>query len=232
MLTLRSAHDRGHFDMGWLSTYHTFSFGQYHDPEHTGFRTLRVINEDVIAPARGFGSHPHRDMEILTYIVSGELRHKDNMGNGSTIRPGDAQRMSAGSGVLHSEENPSETEPCHLLQIWILPAEEGSLPGYEQKSFPEHELSDRLRLIASHAGRDGSITIHQDADILAGRLGADVSVEHVLGAGRGAWVQLVSGRVAVNGTELAAGDGAALEDEPDLVIHALEDAELVLFDLA
>ena len=231
MITIRRADERGHFELDWLDTYHTFSFGEYHDPEHMGFRELRVLNEDRIQPGRGFGTHPHRDMEILTYVIDGALRHEDSMGNGSVIRPGDAQRMSAGTGVLHSEMNDSEAETCHLLQIWIRPERAGLEPGYEQKSFAPDELRDRLRLIASRDGRADSITIHQDVAILAGRLGADVVLRHELADGRHGWLQVARGSVSLNGIELGPGAGAALSDEPEIELRALGEAEVLLFDL-
>src|SRR5919199_1538095 len=180
MITVRKAEERGHFNFGWLNTYHTFSFGDYYDPRNMGFRSLRVINEDWVKPARGFPTHPHRDMEIITYILEGALEHRDSMGNGSTIRPGDVQRMSAGTGVRHSEANPSDTEPVHLLQIWIVPAEQGIAPGYEQGRFEDEEKRGRLRLVASRGGREGSVTIRQDADVYAALLEPSESTTHEL----------------------------------------------------
>ena len=196
-----------------------------------GFRELRVLNEDRVQPGRGFGTHPHRDMEILTYVIDGALRHEDSMGNGSVIRPGDAQRMSAGTGVLHSEMNDSEAETCRLLQIWIRPERAGLEPGYEQHSFAPDELRDRLRLIASPDGRADSITIHQDVAILAGRLGADVVLRHELADGRHGWLQVARGSVSLNGIELGPGAGAALSDEPEIEVRAMGEAEVLLFDL-
>jgi redox-sensitive bicupin YhaK (pirin superfamily) len=232
MITLRKASERGHFDFGWLDTNHSFSFGEYFDPAHVGFRSLRVINEDRVAPGGGFPTHGHRDMEILTYVLEGAIEHKDSLGTGSVIRPGDAQRMSAGSGVRHSEFNASRAEPAHFLQIWIVPEREGATPGYEQKRFDEADKRDRLRLIASRDARDGSIAIHQDADVYAGNLSAGKRVQHELARDRGAWLQVARGAVKANGRSLAAGDGAAIEDEPLIAIEATQDAEILLFDLA
>jgi hypothetical protein len=231
MITVRKAGERGHFDFGWLDTYHTFSFGDYYDPEAMGFRSLRVINEDFVAGGRGFPTHPHRDMEIITYILSGALAHRDSMGNGSVIRPGDVQRMSAGTGVRHSEANSSDAEPVHLLQIWIVPSEYGIAPGYEQKAFTDDEKRGRLRLIASPDGREGSVTIHQDVSLYAAVLDADQQVSHELPAGRHAWLQVARGAVELNGRELNQGDGAAVSGEPALTIRGREDAEVLLFDL-
>jgi quercetin 2,3-dioxygenase len=231
MIRIRRAEERGHFDHGWLDTSHTFSFGDYHDPAHMGFRSLRVINEDRVRPGRGFPTHGHRDMEIITYVVAGALEHRDSMGNGSVIRPGDVQRMSAGTGVTHSEFNQSKTEPVHFLQIWILPARPGQPPGYEQKSFPA--CDGRLQLVASPDGRDGSVTVHQDARVLLTNLGAGVAVEHRLAPGRHAWVQVVSGGVYANDQALDAGDGAALSDEPAVTLVAREEGtQALVFDLA
>ncbi|MCC6767092.1 MAG: pirin family protein [Deltaproteobacteria bacterium] len=232
MLTIRKAHDRGHFDFGWLDTRHTFSFGEYHDPRHMGFRALRVINEDVVRGGRGFGTHPHRDMEIVTYVLEGALAHKDSMGNGSVIRPDDVQRMSAGTGVTHSEHNASATTPVHLLQIWLLPATTGTPPSYEQRTFGRDEKLGRLRLVGAPDGRDGSVTIHQDVALYATVLEPGMRVTHALAPGRYAWVQIAHGRIAANGTTLAAGDGAAVSDERTLAIVAAEPSELLLFDLA
>jgi quercetin 2,3-dioxygenase len=231
MITVRRAGDRGHENYGWLDTQHTFSFGEYHDPRHMGFRTLRVINEDRVKPESGFGTHSHRDMEIVSYVLDGELAHKDSMGTGSVIRPGDVQRMSAGTGVTHSEWNHSKTEFVHFLQIWILPERRGIAPGYEQKTIPEGETQNRLRLVASPDGRDGSLTIHQDTQIHVARLEAGQEIKQALAAGRHAWVQVARGAVELNGTVLAQGDGAALSDERGLEIRAGEDAELLVFDL-
>jgi quercetin 2,3-dioxygenase len=232
MITRRPAKERGHFDHGWLDTYHSFSFSEYHDPAHMGFRSLRVINEDRVDPKAGFPPHSHRDMEIITYVLAGALGHKDSMGNGSVIRPGDVQRMSAGTGVTHSEYNGSEKEPVHLLQIWILPEQRGIAPGYEEKKFPADEKRGRLRLIASRDAAEGSVTIHQDARVYASLLDGGQTVRHPLAPGRGAWLHLVSGAAAVNGTALVTGDGAAIENERALEIRADEQTELLLFDLA
>ncbi|MDQ3906898.1 MAG: pirin family protein, partial [Acidobacteriota bacterium] len=226
MIYVRKSSERGHFDHGWLNTYHTFSFDQYYDPRFMGFRSLRVINEDTVAPGRGFPTHGHRDMEIITYILEGALAHRDSMGNGSTIRPGDVQRMSAGTGVRHSEANPSDAERVHLLQIWIVPAEQGIAPSYEQTSFTEDERRGRLKLVASPDGREGSVTIHQDASLYASLLGESHTVEHELADGRGAWVQVARGAVEVNGQRLEQGDGAAASEEERLTITAREDAEI------
>jgi redox-sensitive bicupin YhaK (pirin superfamily) len=231
MLTLRKSHDRGHANHGWLDSRHTFSFAGYHDPEHMGFRDLRVINEDRVEPARGFGTHAHRDMEIVSYVLAGELAHRDSLGNGSAIRPGDVQRMSAGTGVTHSELNPSQREPVHFLQIWILPEQEGLPPSYEQRHFPAAERTGRLRLVASHDARDGSLRVHQDVDVYASLLGAGDAVTHTLRPGRHAWLQLARGRCALNGVPLEAGDGAAVSGETELRIDHADGAELLLFDL-
>jgi redox-sensitive bicupin YhaK (pirin superfamily) len=230
MITVRRASERGHADHGWLDTFHTFSFASYYDPEHMGYRALRVINDDVVAPGEGFGTHGHRDMEIITYVLDGALEHKDSMGNGSIIRPGNVQRMSAGTGVLHSEFNPSETERVHLLQIWILPERGGVTPSYEERNFDDASKRGRLRLIASRDGRDGSVTIHQDASVYATVLSDGDSVEHALEPGRHAWVHVARGNVTLNGTPLAAGDGVAVDDEALLALAG--DGEVLLFDLA
>ena len=232
MITLRPAKERGHFDHGWLDTYHSFSFSEYHDPAHMGFRSLRVINEDRVDPKAGFPPHSHRDMEIITYVLAGALAHKDSMGNGSVIRPGDVQRMSAGTGVTHSEANASETDPVHLLQIWILPEKRGIIPSYEEKKFSPEEKRGRLRLVASRDAAEGSVTIHQDARVYASVLGPGRTVRHTLDRGRGAWLHLVAGAATVNGTALATGDGAAIQNESALEIQASEPTELLLFDLA
>ena len=231
MISVRRAGERGHENYGWLDTQHTFSFGEYHDPRHMGFRALRVINEDRVKPESGFGTHSHRDMEIVSYVLDGELGHKDSMGTGSVIRPGDVQRMSAGTGVTHSEWNHSKTEFVHFLQIWILPDRRGIEPGYEQKTLAPEAMHNQLRLVASHDGRDGSVTVHQDAEIHVARLDAGREVAHPLGAGRHAWVQVARGAVDVNGTALATGDGASVSDEARIAIRASEPAEVLLFDL-
>src|SRR5437588_5444391 len=206
MITIRKSEERGHFDFGWLDTYHTFSFDQYYDPAHMHFRTLRVINEDRVAPGKGFPTHSHRDMEIITYILSGALEHRDSMGNGSVIRPGDVQRMTAGTGVSHSEFNPSESEPVHLLQIWILPNARDLTPGYEEKRFPEVERAGKLRLIASTDASDGSVEIHQDARVYASILETGQSVEHALGDNRYAWLQIARGTVRLKELEKKTAD--------------------------
>ena len=232
MITIRKSEERGHFDFGWLDTYHTFSFDQYFDPAHMHFRHLRVINEDRVAPGQGFPTHSHRDMEIITYILSGALEHQDSMGNGSVIRPGDVQRMSAGTGVSHSEYNPSETEAVHLLQIWIMPRARGLPSGYEQKAFTEDERRGRLRLVASEDGREGSVTIQQDARLYAGILERGSAAEHKFAAGRYGWAQVARGNVEINGVTLNQGDGAAIRDEDSVKLVAEDQAEVLLFDLA
>jgi redox-sensitive bicupin YhaK (pirin superfamily) len=232
MITIRKSEERGHFSHGWLDTFHTFSFDQYYDAAHVHWRSLRVINEDRVAPGQGFPTHSHRDMEIITYILSGALEHRDSMGSGSVIRPGDVQRMSAGTGVSHSEFNPSDSESVHLLQIWILPESHGLAPSYEEKSFSEVERRGRLRLVASEDGREGSVTIQQDARLYAAILDAGASVEHTLGANRYAWLQVARGAVKLNEFDLQQGDGAALSNETDLKIVGQEPAEILLFDLA
>jgi redox-sensitive bicupin YhaK (pirin superfamily) len=232
MITIRQSNERGGGNYGWLNTRHTFSFDQFHDPRFMGFRSLRVINEDWVAGGQGFPMHPHRDMEIITYLLEGALEHKDSMGNGSIVRPGDGQRMSAGTGVRHSEANPSPTEAAHLLQIWILPDKPGHQPGYEQKAFPEAEKRGKLRLIASPDGKDGSVTIHQDARLYVSLLGPGQEVTHELGQGRYAWLQVAKGAVELNGKKLGQGDGAAVSDERKLGVRGVEEAEALLFDLA
>ena len=230
MIEIRPSNERGGGDYGWLDARHTFSFDQYRDPRWAGFRTLRAINEDHVAPSAGFRMHPHRDMGIITYVLEGALAHKDSMGNGSIIRPGDGQRMSAGTGVRHSEANPSTKDPVHLLQIWILPDRHGHQPGYEQKSFPEEEKRGRFRLIASPDGADGSVTIHQDAKLYVSLLSPGQQVQHEIAVGRFGWLQVAKGAVELNGKALKQGDGAAA-DAQKLVIKAGEDSEVLLFDL-
>jgi hypothetical protein len=232
MITIRKAEERGHFDFGWLNTYHSFSFGDYYDPKYTSFRTLRVINEDFVQAGRGFPTHGHRDMEIITYILQGALEHRDSMGTGSIIRRGDAQRMSAGTGVTHSEANPSKDEPVHLLQIWIFPAEQGRQPEYEEKKFSDDEKRNKLRLIVSPEGSEGSVRIHQDARIYASLLEENREVSHALGENRNAWLQVAAGSVTLNGVPLKQGDGAAVSEESNLIVTANEAAEVLLFDLA
>jgi len=232
MMIIRPANERGHALHGWLDSHHTFSFADYYDPKHMGFRNLRVINEDRVAPAQGFGTHPHRDMEIISYVLEGALEHKDSMGTGSVIRPGDVQRMSAGTGVAHSEFNASKSDLVHFLQIWLLPKARGIQPGYEQKTFPTEEKRGRLRLVASPEGADGSVTIHTDARLYAGVFEAGESSEHTLAASRHAWVQVLRGKVKVNGKELAAGDGAQISEEAKVRVEGLESAEVLVFDLS
>jgi len=235
MIQIRPAGERGHANYGWLDTYHTFSFSDYYDPRFMGFRSLRVINEDRVQPGYGFPTHPHRDMEIVTYVLEGSLEHKDSMGTGSVIQPGEVQKMSAGTGVRHSEFNHSKTEPVHLYQIWLLPEREGIKPMYEQKAIPAEEKRGKLRVVASPKGGNGNgaVKVYQDAEIFATELGAGQSVEHELGAERYAWVQVVRGTVNVNGKELRAGDGAAIAQEAQLrITGAGENSEVLLFDLA
>jgi len=231
MMVIRPGAARGHFDHGWLDTYHTFSFASYHDPQHMGFRSLRVINEDRVKPGEGFGTHAHRDMEILTWVLEGALEHKDSMGNGSIIRPGDIQRMSAGTGVTHSEFNPSRDEPVHLLQIWLLPRQRGLSPGYEEKRFLPETRRGGLRLIAARDGREGAVTIHQDADLWTALVEPGESVGHVLVAGRHAWLHVAAGAISANGLALRAGDGAAISDEKAIEVTASARSEILLFDL-
>jgi redox-sensitive bicupin YhaK (pirin superfamily) len=233
MLTLRRAADRGHFDHGWLDTFHTFSFAGYHDPAHMGFRALRVINEDRVLPGEGFGTHPHRDMEILTWVMDGTLAHRDSTGGGGELRHFDAQRMSAGTGLTHSEFNGSKEEPVHFFQVWILPDRAGHAPTYEQKSFPPAELRGALRLIASPDGADGSTVIHQDARAFATVLAPGQAVRHPLAPGRHAWLQVARGAGTVNGQSVRAGDGVALSAEAEVALAATGgEAEFLLFDLA
>ena len=232
MIRIRRSGDRGRADHGWLDSRFTFSFADYHDPRHMGFRALRVINDDRIAPSGGFPMHPHRDMEIVTYVVEGAIAHRDSLGNGSIIRPGEVQRMTAGTGVVHSEYNPSDHETTRLLQIWILPRRNGLEPGYEQKAFPDAERRGTLRVVASPDARDGSVTIQQDAAIYASRLGAGESVRIDLARGRHAWVQVVRGDVQLGGHDLSEGDGAAVSDETALDLVGRADAEVLVFDLA
>jgi redox-sensitive bicupin YhaK (pirin superfamily) len=230
MITLRRSEERGHADHGWLDSRHTFSFADYFDPAHKQFHSLRVLNEDRVAPGRGFGSHPHRDMEIISYVVSGALEHKDSLGTRAVMRAGDVQRISAGTGVVHSEYNASPTEPVHFLQVWILPDERGVKPEYAEKSFRDAEPG-KLHPIASKAGRDGSIPIHQDADVSVARLLPGESLEHAFVAGRSGWVQLIDGDLAVNGEKLVAGDGAAISSEASLRLATGGGAHFLFFDL-
>ena len=232
MITRRPSGERLQTKIGWLDSRHTFSFGEHIDPRFMGFRALRVINEDRVAPGKGFGTHPHRDMEIISYVLEGALRHEDSLGTGSIINVGDVQRMSAGTGVLHSERNASDSEPAHFLQIWLLPERTRIPPSYEQRTFPLPNRQGRLTLIASRDSRDGSIRVHQDVDLYSAILGNGESIRHALEDGRHAWVQVARGDVRLNGTTLSAGDGAAVTDEPELRLAATTDAEVLLFDLA
>ena len=232
MISPRLAGDRGKADFGWLDGRHTFSFGEYHDPAQMGFGPLRVINEDRVQPGKGFGTHAHRDMEILSYVLEGALEHKDSIGTGSVIRPGDVQVMSAGTGIRHSEFNPSPTEPVHFLQIWVLPARDGIAPRYEQKRFLDARKRGRLLLVGSSDGRDGSVVIHQDVELMASVLTSGQHVSRPLRPGRNAWLQVVRGIVDLNGPELGTGDGAAIEVEPTLAVTGkAEQSEFLLFDL-
>jgi hypothetical protein len=232
MVTIRRSRDRGRSDHGWLQSAHTFSFADYQDPRHMGFRRLRVINEDRVAPGRGFATHGHRDMEILSYVLEGGLAHRDSLGNGSVIQPGDVQRMSAGTGVTHSEYNASTTDPVHFLQIWILPAVAGLSPSYEQRTYPDDEKRGRLRLIASPDGREGSVTVHQDVRAYAAVLAAGEPLHAPLARDRHAWVQVARGAVQLDGEALEQGDGAAVSDADGLALSARTPAEILVFDLA
>jgi redox-sensitive bicupin YhaK (pirin superfamily) len=231
MLEIRRAGERGHADHGWLRSFHSFSFADYYDPRHTGFGPLLVINEDRVQPGKGFGTHGHRDMEIVSYVLAGALEHKDSIGNGSVIRPGDVQRMSAGTGVRHSEFNPSPREPVHFLQIWIQPAVAGIPPGYEEKHFDAPSKRGRLRLVASPDGRDGSVTVHQDACLYATLLDGAERAVHALAPGRKGYVHVARGRVTANGQALAAGDALKTTDVAELVLEDGADAEVLVFDL-
>ena len=231
MIKVRKSNERGHFNFGWLDTFHTFSFGDYYDPQHLGFSALRVINEDTVAAGAGFPTHGHRDMEIITYILEGALEHKDSLGTGSVIKPGDIQRMSAGSGIHHSEFNPSKADPTKLLQIWILPKQRNLQPSYEQIRVPFEDRSGKLKLVGSPDGRDGSVTIQQDVELYASILKASDNVTHTLKSQRAAWIQVAEGDVEVNGVALTAGDGAAVTKETELKLKASTAAELLLFDL-
>lgn len=232
MITIRKAADRGHTNIDWLDSHHSFSFGDYYDPRQMGFGPLRVINDDRVAPGGGFGAHPHRDMEIISYIVSGALEHKDSLGTGSVIRPGDVQRMTAGSGIRHSEFNPSRTEPVHFLQIWIQPNEKNLTPSYEQITLANSAKRGVLRLIASQDGRNESVTIHQNTDVYASMLSPGQEVKHSIASGRGAWLQIIRGAASVNGNTVQTGDGAAIEQEQQIDIRATDETELLLFDVA
>jgi len=232
VITLRHQEERGVSRYDWLDSRHTFSFNQYYDPRHMDFRSLRVINDDRVAPGGGFGAHGHRDMEILTYVLDGQLEHKDSMGNGSVISPGDVQRMSAGTGITHSEYNHSRTAPVHFLQIWIVPERKGLQPGYEQKRFPRQDMRGTLRRIAAPGGRDGALIVHQDVSLYAAVLDPGQKATHVLDAGRHAWVQVARGSITLNGIPVQAGDGASVSEEPRLEFEGKEPAEVLLFDLA
>ncbi len=232
MHTIRRSQDRGHFDHGWLDTYHTFAFGDYFDPDHVQFRALRVMNEDRIAAGQGFGMHGHRDMEIVTLVLEGALEHRDSLGNGEVLRPGELQRMSAGTGIRHSEFNPSQSEPVHLYQIWLVPDRRGLTPEYEQKAFDPAGQQDRWQLAASPDGAEGSLRIHQDARIFLARLSAGGQLRHEISPGRDAWLQVLRGGVGVGGERLTAGDGLAVSNEPEIHLAAESAAEVMLFDLA
>jgi len=232
MITLRPAHERGHANHGWLDSYHTFSFANYYDPAHMGFRALRVINEDWIAPSKGFAAHSHRDMEILTYVLAGSLEHKDSLGNGEIIRPGDVQRMTAGTGVTHSEYNASDSELVHLLQIWILPNVQGLTPGYEQKNFPVDQRQGQLRLVASPTGQDGSVLIHQDLKLYATLLAPGEKVVHHPDPDRHLWVQVAQGEIVLNQQPLKAGDGLELSETSLVQLEGVTPSEVLIFDLS
>jgi redox-sensitive bicupin YhaK (pirin superfamily) len=232
MIKVRPAGERGKTRTSWLDSSHTFSFNRYYDPRHTGFRDLLVINEDVVAPAQGFGTHSHEDMEILSYVVAGALEHRDSSGGSGVLRPNELQRMSAGTGVSHSEFNPSETESTHFLQVWVLPERKGLEPEYEQRAFPEGDRLGRLRLIASRAGSGGSVIIHQNVKLYDASLTPGAEVSYKLDRERHAWVQVIKGAVILNGTALGQGDGAAASEEPSLSVRATKDAAILLFDLA
>ena len=232
MITVRHANERGVANFGWLDSRHTFSFGEYYDPARMGFGPLRVINEDRVSPGQGFGTHGHKDMEIISYVLEGALEHKDSIGTGSVIRPGDVQIMSAGTGIRHSEFNHSKTEPVHFLQIWIVPDRQGIAPRYEQKTFPDAEKRGRLLLVGSSHGRDGSVVIHQDVELFAALLNAGEKLTHALASGRKSWIQVIRGAAALNGHDLIAGDGAAVANEPDLFFfNDTATTEILVFDL-
>jgi redox-sensitive bicupin YhaK (pirin superfamily) len=232
MIRVQPANKRGHFNHGWLDTFHTFSFGDYYEPARMGFRSLRVINEDRVKPGQGFGMHGHRDMEIITYVLEGALEHKDSLGNGSIIRPGELQHMTAGTGVRHSEFNPSAEQMVHLYQIWLLPHRQGLTPAYDQRSFSEDERRGRFRLVASPEGADGSLIIRQDARLYLSTLIDGDEVTHRLEAGRVAWLQVLRGTIGLDGNALKAGDGVAVTDERAVTLRATTSAEVLLFDLA
>lgn len=233
MIQLRRANERGHADHGWLDSYHTFSFADYYDPRHMGFRSLRVINDDRVQPGRGFGKHPHRDMEIISYVLEGSLEHKDSLGTGSVIRPGDVQRMSAGTGITHSEFNPSSTEPVHFLQIWLIPNQMGLAPSYEQRHFSEASRNGVLKVVASPDGRDGSVTVRSDVILMAGLFRERRSATYTLPTGRHAWIQVARGKVLINGYTLNAGDSMSMAEEEEVTVQGIDVApgEVLLFDL-
>jgi hypothetical protein len=232
MITIRQAEERGHANHGWLDSHHTFSFANYYDPKHIGFRTLRVINEDRVSPSNGFGTHGHRDMEIITYVLEGALEHKDSIGTGSVIQPGEVQRMSAGTGILHSEFNHSQTQPVHFLQIWLLPEKKGLSPSYEQRNFSPAKTPGKLHLVAARDGRENAVTVHQDVDLYAADLKEGDRISYTLKPQRHAWVQVARGTITLNSLPLNTSDGAAISEETDVVIEATKDAEILLFDLA
>jgi redox-sensitive bicupin YhaK (pirin superfamily) len=232
MITRRPAAERGVSNLGWLDSRHTFSFGEYHDPEHMGFRSLRVINDDRVLGGAGFGRHPHRDMEIFSYVLEGKLAHEDSLGTGATVGAGEVQKMSAGTGILHSEFNPSPTDPLRFPQVWIVPDRRGLRPSYEQRAFNDADKRGRLKLIGSRDGNNGSIVFHQDVTLYASILGEGVAVEHRLAAGRGAWLQVALGTVVVNGQRLDEGDGASIVDDAAITIRGASESEVLLFDLA
>lgn len=231
MQMIRPSEERGAANFGWLDSKHSFSFGQYLDPNHMGFGPLRVINEDRVAPGAGFGTHGHADMEIISVVLDGALEHKDSMGKSAVIRPGEVQIMSAGTGVRHSEYNASQTDPVHFLQIWIVPEREGLRPSYEQKAFAETERQDKLRLLGSRDGRDGSITIHRNVDLYGATLQAGKALEHDIATGRGIWVQMIRGSLSANGSDLKTGDGLAVANTPLITLNATDDAEFLMFDM-
>ena len=231
MLKKRASGERGHGRHGWLDTFHTFSFSEYHDPNYMGFRVLRVMNEDRVAPGQGFGTHGHRDMEIVTYVLEGALEHRDSLGTGEVLRPGEFQRMTAGTGIQHSEFNSSQTEPVHFYQIWITPRQRGLPPSYEQRAFPVEERRNHLRLVASADGREGSLTVQQDVEIYLSTLDENQEVTHQLKSDRYSWLQVLRGGVQVGGVELSAGDGDAVTEEAALTVRATKPSEIMLFDL-
>lgn len=232
MITIRKAEDRGHANHGWLDSYHTFSFANYYDPSYMGFRSLRVINEDRVSAGAGFGMHGHRDMEIITYVLEGSLEHKDSIGTGSVIKPGEVQRMSAGTGIMHSEFNHSKTDSVHLLQIWLLPEKQGLSASYEQRDFSPTKTPGKLHLVAAKDGREGALTVHQDVDLYAAVLEPNQGVSYTLKPQRHAWIQVARGAISLNGLSLEKGDGAAISEEAEIVIESTTDAEFLLFDLA